>query len=186
MIMWPKAKRAVCDTVAQQIALAAKRGGAQAVGVFVDESADTILARCAAADIEIAQLHGDGARAAAAALQSSDLQLMYVMHATPSGDVQTAPPASPVDWVLVDGLQGGSGQPLDWSRLQVPKHTSQGGWLLAGGLTPDNVMQAICTAQPTAVDVSSGVCGPDGLRKDVTRLAAFIKAVRDGGLALLK
>ncbi|KAL6749423.1 hypothetical protein V8C86DRAFT_1797208, partial [Haematococcus lacustris] len=79
-----------------------------------------------------------------------------------------------------------SGQPLDWSRLQVPKHTSQGGWLPAGGLTPDNVMQAICTAQPTAVDVSSGVCGPDGLRKDVTRLAAFIKAVRDGGLALLK
>ncbi|KAJ9532128.1 hypothetical protein QJQ45_003850 [Haematococcus lacustris] len=150
MIMWPKAKRAVCDTVAKQIALAAKRGGAQAVGV------------CAVADIEIAQLHGDGARAAAAALQSSDLQLMYVMHATPSGDVQTAPPASPVDWVLVDGLQGGSGQPLDWSHLQVPKHTSQGGWLLAGGLTPDNVMQAICTAQPTAVDVSSGVCGPDG------------------------
>ncbi len=57
-------------------------------------------------------------------------------------------------------LQGGSGQALDWSRLKPP--ASQGGWLLAGGLKPENVTEAVRIARPTVVDVSSGVCGPDG------------------------
>ena len=50
---------------------------------------------------------------------------------------------------------------LDWSRLEQPEHASRG-WLLAGGLNPGNVQQALGKCQPTAVDVSSGVCGPDG------------------------
>ncbi len=58
--------------------------------------------------------------------------------------------------------QGGSGQALDWRNLQVPTHEARQGWLLAGGLSPDNVATAAGLARPTAVDVSSGVCGPDG------------------------
>lgn len=61
--MWPKAKRAVSDETAAAIAAAAKQHGAQAVGVFVDEDADTISSRCRAANIPIAQLHGDASRA---------------------------------------------------------------------------------------------------------------------------
>jgi hypothetical protein len=63
MIMWPKAKRAVSDASAAAIAAAASRRGAAAVGVFVDEDAPTIAARCRAAGVRVAQLHGDGARA---------------------------------------------------------------------------------------------------------------------------
>jgi hypothetical protein len=58
--------------------------------------------------------------------------------------------------------QGGSGETYDWTQLQVPQGCSSSGWLLAGGLGPDNVAQAVTLARPTAVDVSSGVCGPDG------------------------
>lgn len=58
--------------------------------------------------------------------------------------------------------QGGSGQVFDWTNLTIPQDESLHGWLLAGGLLPSNVGQAVNLASPTAVDVSSGVCGPDG------------------------
>jgi phosphoribosylanthranilate isomerase len=74
MIMWPKAKRAVSDEVAAAIVAAAAARGAAAVGVFVDEDAATIARRCRAAGLGVAQLHGDGARAALAGLPG-DLQV---------------------------------------------------------------------------------------------------------------
>ena len=55
------------------------------------------------------------------------------------------------------------------------------GWLLAGGLHPGNVAEAVAVARPTAVDVSSGVCGPDGLRKDAAKVHAFVAAVKAAG-----
>ena len=67
------------------------------------------------------------------------------------------------NFVLVDSMKGGSGEAFDWARLQVPKHESSEGWLLAGGLRPDNVAEAVRIARPGGVDVSSGVCGPDGV-----------------------
>jgi phosphoribosylanthranilate isomerase len=51
---------------------------------------------------------------------------------------------------------------FDWRQLSVPLHEATHGWLLAGGLQPSNVAEAVSIAQPTGVDVSSGVCGPDG------------------------
>ncbi len=62
MILWPKARRSVPDATAAAIAAAARAHGAQPVGVFVDEDAATIAARCAAAGVGIAQLHGQPSR----------------------------------------------------------------------------------------------------------------------------
>ncbi len=59
-------------------------------------------------------------------------------------------------------MQGGSGQALDWTQLKPPVELSKNGWLLAGGLKPGNVAMAAELAKPNGVDVSSGVCGPDG------------------------
>jgi phosphoribosylanthranilate isomerase len=80
---------------------------------------------------------------------------------------------------LVAGLQGGTGQSFDWSiaaRLSQRGHS----FLLAGGLTPENVAQAIATAQPWGVDVSTGV-ETDGV-KDPQKIRAFIRQVRRSGI----
>ncbi|KAF8069502.1 ALG5 [Scenedesmus sp. PABB004] len=177
--MWPKAKRSVSDATAAAIAAAAAGGGAAAVGVFVDEDGPTIAARCAAAGILVAQLHGDGARAAVNDVPG-DLQVVYVLQADDAGRIVTPLPGADggpplrrsIEWVLVDGMTGGSGKAFDWRNLRVPAHLGSRGWLLAGGLTPANVADAVALARPRAVDVSSGVCGPDGLLKDRDKVAA--------------
>lgn len=185
MIMWPKAKRAVSDETAAAIAAAAREGGAAAVGVFVDEDATTITKRCRQAGIPVAQLHGDASRACVNSIPE-DLQVVFVLNADDSGRIQTPVPGTPegppltrsIDWVLLDGMTGGSGQTFDWRSLQVPTSLSKRGWLLAGGLNPSNVAQAVAVARPTGVDVSSGVCGPDGLLKDHEKVTAFVRAAK--------
>jgi phosphoribosylanthranilate isomerase len=92
MIMWPKAKRSVSVATAAAICECAKRHGAEAVGVFVDESADTISKHCSLAGLQFAQLHGDRAREALHELPEG-LRVIYVMHASPQGEVQTAVPS---------------------------------------------------------------------------------------------
>lgn len=66
------------------------------------------------------------------------------------------------EFLLLDGLKGGSGKTFDWRALQVPDEEARQGWLLAGGLVPGNVSKAVAIARPDGVDVSSGVCGDDG------------------------
>lgn len=86
-----------------------------------------------------------------------------------------------VDAILVDGSSGGQGVALDWATLAGAKDAAGDKPLfLAGGLTPENVAEAIRTVRPYAVDVSSGVEVPgEPGRKDPARIAAFCAAVRD-------
>lgn len=194
MILWPRAKRSISPAVAREIAAAARRHGAAPVAVFVDEDAATIQRVCEESEVEIAQLHGDGARASLLDLPPR-LRCVYVMHADKGGALQTATPKQlaaaagrelqrEVQWVLLDSLQGGSGEAFDWANLQPPLQSCSQGWLLAGGLTPDNVAQAAALARPAGVDVSSGVCGPDGLKKDADRVRRYVASARQALAAL--
>ncbi|KAH7430252.1 hypothetical protein KP509_09G090300 [Ceratopteris richardii] len=88
------------------------------------------------------------------------------------------PEADLVDWILLDSMQGGSGHSFDWGNFKAPRIKSKQGWLLAGGLKPENVARAISILKPDFVDVSSGVTMPDGLLKDPSRISAFMNAVR--------
>jgi phosphoribosylanthranilate isomerase len=189
MILWPKAARSVSTDTAKSIASVARRHNAEPVAVFVDEDADTIISVCQAAGIKIAQLHGDGARAALPHLPAS-LAVIYVMHADTNGILQTPIPDISsialsrgiykiVDWVLLDSLKGGSGERFDWTSLQPPLQMCSKGWLLAGGLGPGNVRDAVQIAKPSGVDVSSGVCCSDGLKKDVDKVVGFVNEARE-------
>jgi phosphoribosylanthranilate isomerase len=92
MIMWPKAKRAVCDATAAKISAKAREHGALPVGVFVDEEAEAIVERCQRAHLAFAQLHGDTARQSIHQLPGS-VRVIYVMHATPTGKLVTLLPS---------------------------------------------------------------------------------------------
>ncbi len=83
-----------------------------------------------------------------------------------------------VQWLLIDGQQGGGGQTVPWTKLTVPAELAERGWLLAGGLHPKNVAEAVAVLHPTVVDVSSGVTQSDGISKDESRVAAFIAAAK--------
>ena len=85
-----------------------------------------------------------------------------------------------VDMLLYDApaqaLPGGTGTRVDWTLLQNFEHRTP--WGLAGGLAPDNVVEALRATKAPLVDVSSGVESAPGV-KDVDKIAAFCKAVRD-------
>ena len=79
--------------------------------------------------------------------------------------------------MLLDGMTGGSGETYDWAQVRAPEGVASKGWLLAGGLAPHNVAEAIAALSPTGVDVSSGVTDDSRLRKDPSKVDAFVSAV---------
>lgn len=179
MIIWPNSKRSVSLSVAKEISRAARDYGAQPVGVFVDDDADTILRASDAADLELVQLHGDGSRAAFPALVQEN-RIIYVLHANEDGTLLnqiSAEQCSLVDWVLVDSAKGGSGKGFNWRQFKLPSIRSKHGWLLAGGIKPENASEALSTLKPQGIDVSSGICGQDGIQKDPLRISSFMSAI---------
>lgn len=90
-LLWPKGKRAVSIGTAKQIVAIAREHGIESAALFVDEDAASIAAMCMEVGATYAQLHGDNAREALPDLPSTQ-QVIYAMHATPEGELQTATP----------------------------------------------------------------------------------------------
>lgn len=179
MIIWPDSKRSVSISTAKEISKVAREYGAKPVGVFVDDDSNTILKASDDADLEYIQLHGDGSRSGFSFL-SKEKQIIYVLHASEDGKLLnniSDGDCSLVDWILVDSAKGGSGKGFDWSNFKLPPIKSKNGWLLAGGIKPENVTEALSILKPDGVDVSSGICGSDGIKKDKLRISSFMKSV---------
>ncbi|KAL3521219.1 hypothetical protein ACH5RR_019368 [Cinchona calisaya] len=180
MILWPNSKRSISLPVAKEISKVARENGAKPVGVFVDDNAETILRVSEATDLEFVQLHGNGSRSAFP-IVVGEKPVIFVLHANEDGSLLNSisdEECSLVDWILVDSAKGGSGKGFDWSRFELPPIRSKHGWLLAGGINPENVSEALSALRPHGVDVSSGICGPDGIQKDKTLILSFMNAVR--------
>ena len=153
------------------------------VGVFVNQAAEIMAAIARECDLDAIQLSGDEREQIIDALPPDRLAIKAVRlagAAEEQGWLRAATPRLHVD-AHVPGAYGGSGVVADWGRAAVLAR--QRPIILAGGLTPDNVAEAIRQVQPWGVDVSSGV-ETDGL-KDIAKIRAFVAAVRaiDQGLA---
>ena len=143
----------------------------RSVGVFVDEAPDTVAALLNSGVIDIAQLHGGEDEAYIQRLrQRTDKPIVKAFQIKSRHDLAEAK-ACTADHILLDS-GAGTGNVFDWSILQDVKRP----YFLAGGLSPDNVGDAVRLLHPYAVDVSSGI-ETDG-RKDEEKAAAFIAAVR--------
>lgn len=143
----------------------------RAVGVFVDEAPDTVAALLNSGVIDIAQLHGGEDEAYIQRLrQRTDQPIIKAFQIKSRHDLAKAK-ACTADHILLDS-GAGTGNVFDWSVLRDVKRP----YFLAGGLSPDNVGDAVRLLHPYAVDVSSGI-ETDG-RKDEEKAAAFIAAVR--------
>ena len=151
------------------------------VGVFVNETEQTMLAVARSVGLDALQLHGDESPAAVARLGGS----VSVIKAVRAG--KTFRPAQlsrfkRASAVLLDGfdrkLRGGTGKTFDWRVARRAKR--YGRIFVAGGLTPENVAEAIRTAAPYAVDVCSGIEAKPG-KKDPKRMRALMRAVEAAG-----
>ena len=142
-----------------------------AVGVFVNEPVENVIRLLQSGTIQIAQLHGQEDEAYAEELgRAGDHCIVRAFAVRSSEDILRAF-AFPADYPLLDNGKG-TGETFDWSLFQEQEKP----FFLAGGLSPENVKEAIECFHPYAVDVSSGV-ETDGF-KDYEKMKAFMDAVR--------
>ena len=173
-VVYDKSPRGVtADRMAEILAELGE--GVRAVGVFVNESAskvDAIVRRCR---LHAAQIHGDEAPSSFSAFSHCVWRAVWIQ------DGVALPP--PTGWAAdryvidaaVPGLYGGSGVKADWdvASTLADKYPV----MLAGGLGPDNVADAVRCVKPMGVDVSSGVESEPG-RKEHEAVRAFVEAAK--------
>ena len=143
-------------------------------GVCVDASVAEVLAAVRAAHLTAVQLHGREDAAAVVEL-ARYVPVVRAVRWVPGLDPK-AFRAAPIAALLVDGPEPGSGVAFDWATAAAALARGPR-WVLAGGLTPDNVAAAVAQLRPYGVDVASGVESAPGV-KDPARLRAFVAAVR--------
>jgi phosphoribosylanthranilate isomerase len=177
-ILWPQSKRAADPAVAAGIARALRRR-VELVGVFVNQPLDEIEGYADALGLTHVQLHGDeGPSFCTAVAQRTGCRVIKaapIRHAADLRDLERFHTDLHLLDTAVAGVRGGSGQTWDWALLAGRRARTP--FLLSGGLTPDNVAEAIAAARPWGVDVASGTEASPGV-KDPGRLEAFFAAVR--------
>lgn len=181
-VFFPKSPRNVTPA---QAALLAERaeGRIGRVGLFVDADDATIAQAVASARLDAFQLHGSETPERAAQLRARYGVAVWkaLSVATAEDTAKAAAYAGAVDLVLFDAktpkgtLPGGMGLSFDWKLVAGWKGPVA--WGLAGGLTPDNVAEAVRLTGTPLVDTSSGVESAPGI-KDLDRIDAFARAVR--------
>ena len=153
--------------------------GPKTVGVFVNASPETVNTVAAEVGFDLVQLHGTESPEECARISCPVIKVLHVTEGTTTDHLrrQAEPYREVADHILLDSRTpdawGGTGTTFDWSVCQdlgIPV-------FLAGGLRPGNVAEAVRTARPFCVDVSSGVEDAPG-RKDFELIDAFVEAVK--------
>lgn len=183
LVFFPASPRNVSfEQAAALVARAARR--AKVVGLFVDPDRALLDAARAAVTLDIIQLHGKERPAEVGQIRMTHgLPVWKAIGVRRSEDLAEANKfRGTADRILYDAkppegakLPGGTGLRIDWEILKGKSHPLP--WMLAGGLTPRNVAEAVSVTCAPAVDVSSGVESAPGV-KDAALIADFCKAAR--------
>jgi phosphoribosylanthranilate isomerase len=172
---WPKSRRRVVEDVARGL-VARLPPSVEPVGVFVDAEPEEVARTVERVGLHAVQLHGSEDPEAYRDVGASIIQVVRVQPRTPL----PVAVAGAAERVLLDAWiegHGGGGVSFDWEIVPRARDRLARPILLAGGLTPENVGEAILRARPWGVDVASGVESAPGL-KDHRKLRAFVEAVR--------
>lgn len=177
LVFYAPSPRAVSVERAAEIA-AALPPFVTRVGLFVDASASEIETVLAGVRLDLLQFHGEETEADCLRFGHPYLKAITMR---PGRDVAAALRAYPsASGILLDAyhpaVPGGSGERFDWASVPRERPRSI---VLAGGLHPGNVADAVRQVRPYAVDVSSGVEAAKGI-KDATKMAEFIRGVQRG------
>ena len=172
-VFWKGSPRYVEPDVAGEIA-AALPSTVTTVGVFVDESVEGIRETVRMAGVRMVQLHGEEPVSYADRLGQPVMRAVTLDNAI--AIEQTWPKGTTLLLDSTDPARQGSGRAVvDWARaMDIARDRRV---VLAGGLTPDNVAEAIMTVRPIGVDVSSGVESAPGV-KDLDKVARFVANAR--------
>lgn len=184
---YPASKRYLTPTAAEWIASALPPTVAK-VGLFVNAEATDIQALVKRLSLDLIQLHGDESPEFVAGL--GQLKVLKAFPAKPGfadqvlryvGDCERL--GTPLQGVLIDAFQpgayGGTGSTADWESVRhVRVSLGSSPLILAGGLTPSNVAEAIAAVRPFGVDTASGVESAPG-QKDAALVQAFVSAAQN-------
>jgi phosphoribosylanthranilate isomerase len=170
--------RFVPPEAAEEIGAALKRR-CEVAGVFVNSTMEEVVDAADREQLTIIQLHGDeGPSFCTEAARRTGAKVMKAFRVRSAADIRAAE-AFRTSFHLFDAYRqrapGGTGESFDWELLAGRR--SKVPMVLAGGLTPENVGEAIAAARPYAVDVVTGVEAEPG-RKDPERVERFFEAVR--------
>ena len=182
---YPKSVRFIEKEMCVEITSALKREHPQIklVGVFVNSPVDEVKHILETCHLDLAQLHGDETPEMLEAFSGKAFKAIRLSAST-SVDESVSPflksvPESASPALLIDaavkGVYGGSGVTADWSA--AAELAKKYPLLLAGGLTPENVADAVRQVKPWGVDVASGVESASG-EKDAAKMIQFVKEVK--------
>ena len=175
-VFYPKSPRSVDPKTAARI-IKGLPPFITAVGVFVNETLDVVNKLINECGLDGVQLHGtEGPGYCEKIINAKVIKAFRIAQEADIGALKDYPVSACLLDAFQEGLQGGTGKTFDWAIAAAAKQF--GNIILSGGLTPENVQDAIMRARPYAVDVSSGVESRPG-KKDPEKVRRFIeKALR--------
>ena len=174
--LYPKSVRFIEESACAEITSVLKREHPQVklVGVFVNSSVDEVKDILQTCYLDLAQLHGDETPETFAQLAPHAFRAFRGIPESNAGYERNEAPFMLID-AAVKGVYGGSGVTADWAS--AAKLAQQYPLLLAGGLTPENVADAVRQVRPWGVDVASGVESAPG-EKNAEKMIQFVKEIK--------
>lgn len=177
MILSGGFRRSISQEQAQRL-VQEKSAAIAAVGVFVNESSETICHMAEQLHLQVIQLHGnESAEQIQTLQQKTGLPVWKALRIGTLEELEAAG-TNPADCLILEGKTGagigGTGVCTDWELLA--RHSWNRPFFLAGGLQPENVLEAIATVSPTGVDFSSGI-EEDGV-KSLRRMKQLMTLIR--------